>query len=47
MRAWLDAPLVTRGLPEYGTGSTASGGALAEWFDVLVHTQVVSPATPL
>jgi erythromycin esterase len=40
VREWLHAPLVTRGLPEYGDASTASGGTLAEWFDV-------SPSTPL
>lgn len=47
VRGWLDAPLTTRGLPEYGSESLAYGGSLRDWFDVLVHTQQVSPAHPL
>ncbi|TDE89501.1 erythromycin esterase family protein [Occultella glacieicola] len=47
VRDWLDAQLRTRGLPEYGSGSLAHGGTLREWFDVLVHTQEVTPAEPL
>jgi erythromycin esterase len=44
VRDWLDAPLTTRGLPEYGSDSVAHGGTLRDWFDVLVHTQEVTPA---
>lgn len=44
---WLDADLVTRGRPEHGEASAASGGTLREWFDVLVHTQEVTPARPM
>ena len=47
VRGWLDAPLTTRGLPEYGDRSIAYGGTLREWFDVVVHTQEVTPAHPL
>jgi erythromycin esterase len=47
VRGWLDAPLTTRGLPEYGSESLAYGGSLRDWFDVVVHTQEVSPAHPL
>jgi erythromycin esterase len=47
VRGWLDAPLTTRGLPEYGSESLAYGGSLRDWFDVLVHSQQVSPAHPL
>lgn len=44
VRDWLDAPIVTRGRPEYGVASIAYGGTLDEWFDVVVHTQTVTPA---
>ncbi|WP_116953590.1 erythromycin esterase family protein [Jiangella endophytica] len=47
VRDWLDAPLVTRGRPDYGDRSIAYGGTLGEWFDVVVHTQAVTPAHPL
>ena len=47
VREWLDAPLTTRGLLEHGSESLAYGGNLRDWFDVLVHTQQVSPARPL
>jgi hypothetical protein len=43
VQRWLDAPITTRGLPQAGPDSTISGGTLAEWFDVIVHTQTVSP----
>ncbi|MDR2998187.1 MAG: erythromycin esterase family protein [Microbacterium sp.] len=45
--AWLDAPLLTRGRPEHASRSEASGGTLREWFDVIVHTQEITPAEPL
>lgn len=44
---WFEAPLVTRGRLEYGTDSLALGGTLRGWFDVIVHTQAVTPADPL
>ncbi|MCT7350764.1 erythromycin esterase family protein [Streptomyces sp. 15-116A] len=44
VRAWLHGPVTTRGP---GPGSVASGGSLAQWFDVLVHRQEVTPALPL
>jgi hypothetical protein len=34
-----------RGLPQAGSGAIIDGGTLAEWFDVIVHTQTVSAAT--
>lgn len=46
-RAWLTAPLVTRGIPNAGPGATISGGTLGQWFDVLVHTQRVTPLNAL
>jgi erythromycin esterase len=45
VRHWLDDPVVTRGLPDAGSASVIEGGTLAGWFDVLVHTQTVHPAT--
>lgn len=47
VRDWLDAPLTTRGLIEYGHESVVSGGTLGQWFDVVVHVQTISPAQPL
>lgn len=47
VHAWLHGPLVTRGDPEAGPASTASGGTVAAWFDVLVHRRVVTAARPL
>lgn len=46
-RQWLSAPALTRGAPDHGDRGTASGGTLGEWFDVVVHTQEVSPARRL
>lgn len=46
VRAWLAAPLRTRGLPDAGPGSSMSGGTLSQWFDVIVHRQEVSPVSP-
>lgn len=45
VRRWLHDPVVTRGLPDAGPGSIIEGGTLAEWFDVLIHTRTVHPAT--
>ncbi|MEV6282702.1 erythromycin esterase family protein [Kribbella sp. NPDC051770] len=46
-RDWLHAPLTTRGFPHVGPASEMSGGTLAEWHDVLIHTQQVTPIHPL
>ena len=43
VRGWLQAPIITRGLPWAGPDSTMSGGTLAQWFDLIVHTQQVTP----
>ncbi|MES9535798.1 erythromycin esterase family protein [Actinomadura sp. NPDC000600] len=47
VRRWLDAPVQTRGLPHTGPGSYMDGGTLRQWFDVIVHRQEVTPATPI
>jgi erythromycin esterase len=44
VRDWVTAPITTRG--PMGPGSTTQGGSAAEWFDVIVHSQEVTPATP-
>jgi erythromycin esterase len=44
VRAWLHEPVTTRGLPQAGPGAIVDGGSLSQWFDLLVHTQVVHPA---
>lgn len=46
VRAWLAAPIETRGLADSGPGGYTTGGSLAEWFDILVHRQHVTPAEP-
>lgn len=46
VRRWLAAPFRARGLPEEGTGSTVTGGTLADWFDVIIHRREVSPVDP-
>ncbi|GAB2569077.1 erythromycin esterase family protein [Kribbella endophytica] len=46
-RAWLNAPLRTRGFPHLGPTSEMTGGTLAQWHDVLIHTQQVTPIHPL
>lgn len=43
VRRWLNAPIVTRGLPNFGSGSVMTGGTAAQWFDVVVHRQDVTP----
>ena len=42
VRRWLHTRLTTRGLP-WAPGSTVTGGSPAQWFDVLVHVQRVTP----
>ena len=44
VRDWLQGPVTTRGLPHAGADSYIDGGSLAQWFDVIVHRQTVSPA---
>ncbi len=44
VRRWLEAPAKTRGLPHAGPDSYIDGGSVAQWFDVIVHRQTVSPA---
>jgi erythromycin esterase len=44
VRRWLDAPVVTRGLPAGGPDAHTAGGTLAQWFDLIVHCQTVTPA---
>ncbi|HVX45999.1 MAG TPA: erythromycin esterase family protein [Mycobacteriales bacterium] len=44
VRCWLHRPARTRGL--FGAGSVTDGGTLRQWFDVLVHRQVVTSARP-
>lgn len=46
VRRWLQDPTRTRGLPDAGPASYIDGGSLAQWFDVIVHRQEVTPATP-
>lgn len=43
VRRWLEAPIRTRGLPDRGPDSYMAGGTLAQWFDVIVHRQEVTP----
>ena len=45
VRQWLHAPTRTRGIPGDGHESYLAGGTPAQWFDLIVHRQVVSPAT--
>jgi erythromycin esterase-like protein len=44
VRSWLRAPITTRGLLIQGPGSIMTGGSLAQWFDLIVHRQQVTPA---
>jgi erythromycin esterase-like protein len=46
VREWLAAPLRTRGLADSGPGGYMAGGSLADWFDIVVHRQQVTPAAP-
>jgi erythromycin esterase len=52
VRAWLDAPAKARLIgprydPEDDAAFHMAGGSLAEWFDVIVHWQEVTPVRPL
>ena len=44
VRRWLHRPVTTRGLPGGGPDAVMTGGTLAQWFDVIVHRQRVTPA---
>jgi erythromycin esterase-like protein len=46
VRRWLEAPIKTRGLPDGGPDSSMAGGSLAQWFDVIVHRQELTPTQP-
>jgi len=43
---WLAAPIKTRGLPGRGPDSYMDGGQLSQWFDVIIHRQLVTPTQP-
>ena len=45
VRAWLDAPIEARGLADR-PGSALTGGTATEWFDVIVHGQLLTPVRP-
>ena len=47
VQRWRDGPLLTRGLPDAGPESYIAGGSLAQWFDVIIHRQAVTPAEPV
>lgn len=46
VRDWLSAPFKARGYPDLGAASTATGGTLADWYDVIIRRRVVTPADP-
>jgi erythromycin esterase-like protein len=46
VRRWLHRLIRTRGLPDGGPGSSMAGGSLAQWFDLIVHRQELTPAQP-
>ncbi|MEU6040573.1 erythromycin esterase family protein [Actinomadura sp. NPDC047616] len=43
VRRWLHSPATTRGLPNGGPDAIIDGGTLAQWFEVIVHRQTVTP----
>ncbi|AHH15084.1 putative erythromycin esterase [Nocardia nova SH22a] len=52
VREWLNSPAKTRLIgpvydPDHDADHHLSGGSLAEWFDVIVHQQTVTPAHPI
>jgi erythromycin esterase len=47
VRGWLRAPIETRGLADRGPDSHMAGGTLAQWFDVIVHRQELTPTQPV
>ena len=46
VRRWLQAPITTRGSPIAARTRSWTGGTLAQWFDVIVHRQRVTPTSP-
>lgn len=46
VRRWLDGPIRTRGFADRGPDSSMAGGTLAQWFDVIVHRQELTPTHP-
>jgi erythromycin esterase-like protein len=44
---WLNGPIQARGFANAGPDSSMFGGSRAEWFDVVVHRQELSPARSL
>lgn len=46
VRGWLHSPVRTRGFPDRGPDSYMAGGTLAQWFDVIIHRQELTPAQP-
>ena len=44
VRQWLREPIMTRGLADSGPDGYMTGGSLGQWFDVVIHRQVVSPS---
>ncbi|WP_217545760.1 erythromycin esterase family protein [Streptomyces sp. GbtcB6] len=52
VRTWLDTPTRTRWIgrrydPDDDAAHHLSGGSLADWFDVVLHTREVTPVRPL
>jgi erythromycin esterase len=52
IRRWLDAPATTRLIgphydPEQDAAYHMCGGSLADWFDVIIHSQETTPIRPL
>ncbi|MFG1942181.1 erythromycin esterase family protein [Nonomuraea sp. NPDC048826] len=51
VREWLRAPAKLRAyagyVPELAQRSYMEGGSLAQWFDVIIHRQMITPCTPL
>ena len=46
VQTWLDAPIRAHGLADRGPDSALIGGTAAEWFDVIVHERLLTPARP-
>lgn len=51
VREWLRTPAKVRGYSDYDPASAQKsymeGGSPAQWFDVVIHRQVITPCTPL
>jgi erythromycin esterase len=46
VQRWLHRPVTTRGLADSGPDGYVTGGTLAQWFDILIHRQQVTPSVP-